>query len=130
MKVILRSIILFILVPLTNSIGYGILTLFHDTTFSELSVEAYARYREVTLIMLVTLFASILVLEFIYTYTKVKDSLMSLLYGIVILFVALLSYDQFGFRPYEHTLTVLSISLILMYRTVLKKRVPSLFKRS
>lgn len=129
MKAIFRTFILFILIPLTNSILYGIASLFHETTYEEISIIQHQRYIQVTTIMIIGLLVSILILELIYSFTQLKERGVFLLYCIVIIILAVVSYDQFFIRPYEHSLTFISICLILLSRNILKKLFPTMYKR-
>jgi hypothetical protein len=118
----LKVIILFLSIPIINSIAFGIGTLFHKPYQSTITQSQFDAYSNSLILTVAITFVSILAIE----WTSVKRSLSArsicLLYIGSFLLIAIVSWDQFLFRPYEHALTFLSICTVVITRLLLSKR--------
>lgn len=119
---IIKSIILFLSIPLINSISFGIGTMFHDVYQSTITQEQFQAYQVSMITMILILVVSIPLLETLYSFSKITNRTTIFIYLGVLLAIALLTLDQFAFRPYEHGLTFLSAASILLTREVLNKK--------
>jgi CDP-diglyceride synthetase len=121
-KTIIKSVILFLSIPLINSIAFGIGTIFHEMHQSIITQEQFQSYQVSMIIMIVVLIISIPLLELLYSYSKITNQTAILLYLGVLSTIAVLTFDQFSFRPYEHGLTFLSVASLLLTRELLNKK--------
>lgn len=119
---ILKALMLFVSIPLINAMAFGVGNLFHDLSQSTISAEQYISYEMAMNIMIWASGFSVFIIEGLYDQFMIKNSVANLLYIIVFAIVAFSTSDQFVFRPYEHSLTFLSMMSVLASRIVLNKK--------
>ena len=115
-KTILKSIALFLSIPILNSITFGIGTQFHDMHQSVITQEQFATYQFAMLAMIGVIGVSILAIETLFDGQLISNKTANWMYLGVFTFLAIVTYDQFLFRPYEHTLTFTCALSILASR--------------
>ncbi len=118
---LLKSLSLLVSIPLINSILFGIGTIFHEMFYSTISLEQMERYENVMIVMTVISAVSILLIERLYDTLTFDNKMAIVTYCAVFVLIAVLSYDQFIFRPYEHSLTYFSILTILVSRELINR---------
>ena len=119
---LLKAILLFISIPLINSISFAVGTLFHQIYQSAITEEQFAEYQRATVLMLVLLAVSIPVFEVLHDLKRISNRTTIRLYLVLFTIIAVLTSDQFSFRPYEHGLTFLSITSILITREFINRK--------
>lgn len=121
-KSITKSILIFLSIPLINSLAFGIGTLFFEMHRSTISHEQFQSYKISMLLMISILILAIPFIEGLFDTNKIKNRTADLLYFGVFITIAVLTKDQFFFRPYEHGLTFLSIFSLVLTRTFINNR--------
>ena len=119
---IAKSVILFLSIPLINSIVFGFGTFFHDMYQSTITQGQFQEYQNSMILMISILIVSIPILEMLYHYAKTSNRTTILIYSLIMSIIAVLTFDQFAFRPFEHSLTFLSIVSLLFTRELLNKK--------
>ena len=116
---IIRSLILFFSIPLFNVVTSGFSTIFHDIHHTIKSVEQFETYEFSLVFMLLLLAIAIPLIEGLYDSNMTTRSITILLYLGVFFTIAVVTFNQFSFRPYEHSLTFLSIVSIVLTREII-----------
>ncbi len=124
-KTIVKSVILFVSIPLLNSIAFGIAALFHEPQLSTLTADQIQEYQFAMILMTSVLLISIPVLELLYYHAKLDNRRVVTIYALIMISLAILTVDQFTFRPYEHSLTFISIVSLLFTREILNRKLKS-----
>jgi len=120
-RIIIKSILLFFSIPLINSITFGIGTWFHTIYQSKITTEQFASY-QTSMIIMITLTAIVIpVLETLFHKSLISNKTTRLSYIGLLIIIAVITFDQFSFRPYEHSLTFLSIGSVLFTRELFSK---------
>lgn len=127
-KSLLKSIILFLSIPTFNSICFGIGTLLKSPTFTNISIEQFDSYHRSILLLTLTLFILILIIEVLHDFIISNHSTTTTIYIVSFFILAFLTKEQFTFRPFEHSLTFLCIASILVSRLYFKNN-KAAFKR-
>ena len=115
-KTIFKSILLFISIPLINSIAFGIWSFIYNPKYSFRSQKTHESYENAMLFLIISVGISILIIELLYDKYKLNDSTANILYLGAFMIMAIFTHEQFIFRPLEHGLTFLSILSILLTR--------------
>ena len=117
-----KSLLLFLSIPLLNSMTFGIGTLVHEVHVSTISPTQYETYQNAMVFMILTVAVTIIAIETLYDLGKINNPFANTLYVISFLIIALGTANQFTFRPFEHSLTFMSVITVLASRHVLNKR--------
>ncbi len=128
-KSLLRFIVLFLSMPLINSVLFGIGTLVHTMDRTYISPEQFSDYQQSTILMLSFSALAVLVIELLFAYSKIESRTASVGYLAMVIILIALTFGQFSFRPLEHGLTCGSMLLVIPFRLMLTQAFPSLFER-
>ncbi len=120
---IIKSAILFISIPLINSILFGIGTLIHSPNHSIISIEDFNAYHQATILLITATSISILAIELLHDFIVKNDTATTAIYLASFAILAFLTQEQFTFRPLEHGLTFICILSILVSRLYFKNKV-------
>lgn len=118
----LRCLFLFVSIPLVNSIGYGVSSLLHHPFHTIIAPHQFAEYQKTTFSLVIALAIAIPAIEFLDFKKYISSKMATVLYLVFFVIIALFTYNQFLLRPYEHSLTFISITSILFSRTIIDKR--------
>ena len=130
-NVVLKSLFLFISIPLINSIAFGVGTLFHEMAQTEITAEQFSAYKLSMILLISFVGISIVLIETLHEFRFRNNRTTSLLYLGAFSLMAVLTLDQFSFRPFEHSLTFLSIVTVVFTRLLFgaTKLLPALSPR-
>lgn len=117
-----RSLLLLVSIPLLNSIAFGIGTLVHEMHISTITHEQYLTYQNAMVFMILAVGVAIFTIEMLYDLSRINNQVANVLYVISFLIAALGTANQFTFRPFEHSLTFMSVITVLASRHLLNKR--------
>ncbi len=121
-NLILKSLLLFISIPLFNSIAFGIGSIFYNPQQSTINADQFIDYQNITITLLTILALSIPLIELVYQ-KLIKDNFkISLIYLTLVVVITVISFGQLTLRPLEHGLTLLCIASVILTRLLLNKK--------
>ena len=121
-RTLLKFFILFLSIPLINSIAFGIGTLFHEMHQATITQAQFAAYENAMIFMIILVGLSILIVEYLSDWGKLTHQQANLIYLGSFLVIGIVTWDQFIFRPYEHSLTYLSVWTVIPFRSYLNAK--------
>ena len=105
-KTAIKATLLFLSIPLLNSIAFGLGTLVHEPFQSTITSAQFASYQSSMLFMVLFLAVAIFALETLHDRVLRNHRNTTLLYLGAMAIVVVATLDQLAFRPYEHGLTL------------------------
>ena len=121
LKTTLKSLLLFVSIPLLNSLAFGLGTLVHEPYQTTITASQFADYQSSMLFMVTFIAFAIFALEMLHDRWIRNHRTTTLLYVGAMAIVSLSTLEQLAFRPYEHGLTLLCAFTVIGSRLLLTR---------
>lgn len=119
---LIKSLILFLSIPIINSLAFGLGTLVHNVSNTTITTQQYGAYQQSMILLISFTALAIFVFEILHYRFIKNNKITTALYVVSFTLMALFTQDQFVFRPLEHSLTFVSIISVVFSRLLLHKK--------
>ncbi len=107
--------------PLINALAFGFSAIFKNVHEASITMEQFEAYEFSMITMIGLLAVTIPLFEGLLDVGKITNKTVNVLYILLFIVITVLTVNQFSFRPYEHSLTLLSVVSLLATREFLNR---------